>query len=157
MAIIGGLSEHKQQRQLSQKPAAVIATPGRLWDLINSGTPHLQELHQLRFLILDEADRLVRSQTALSILLLRRNIPQQVERGSFQDLEKLLTMVRNVSLFYLPSPLSPSPRLLSLTAVSGTIKLEKLKAEGGRSIVQGFGTEVKNLPRLALSTLSCTM
>ena len=33
-AIMGGMAPVKQQRLLAQKPHVVIATPGRLWELI---------------------------------------------------------------------------------------------------------------------------
>lgn len=33
IAIVGGMSEQKQQRLLKSKPDVVVATPGRLWAL----------------------------------------------------------------------------------------------------------------------------
>jgi hypothetical protein len=35
----------------------VVATLGRLWELISGNDPHLKDLSLLRFLVLDEADR----------------------------------------------------------------------------------------------------
>lgn len=32
--IVGGISALKQERLLSKSPSIVVATPGRLWDLI---------------------------------------------------------------------------------------------------------------------------
>ena len=37
----------------------VVATPGRLWELMRGGHAHLTALGGLRFLVLDEADRMV--------------------------------------------------------------------------------------------------
>jgi hypothetical protein len=55
IALVGGLSEHKQVRLLSRQPPIVVATPGRLWELVSEkGHPHLAGLHQLRFLVVDE-------------------------------------------------------------------------------------------------------
>ena len=34
-ALVGGMSIQKQQRLLSYKPAIIVATPGRLWELMN--------------------------------------------------------------------------------------------------------------------------
>lgn len=34
MPIIGGISEAKQQRLLRRGPEIIVATPGRLWDLL---------------------------------------------------------------------------------------------------------------------------
>lgn len=57
--MIGGLSQQKQQRLLDAQPEIVVGTPGRLWDLVQQGHAHLRHLHQLRYLAIDEADRMV--------------------------------------------------------------------------------------------------
>ena len=57
-SVTGGLSILKQQRQLA-KADIVIATPGRLWEVINSDIPLLQAFKQIKFLAVDEADRLL--------------------------------------------------------------------------------------------------
>eukprot|EP00743_Colponemidia_sp_Colp-15_P008340 GILK01009058.1.p1 GENE.GILK01009058.1~~GILK01009058.1.p1 ORF type:complete len:763 (+),score=169.34 GILK01009058.1:48-2291(+) len=59
MALVGGMAIPKQRRLLSYKPHIVIATPGRLWELISEGEPHLSTISSSRFLVLDEADRMV--------------------------------------------------------------------------------------------------
>ena len=52
----------KQEKQLSRRPPIVVATPGRLWALIQGGDAYLSEgLKRLRFIVLDEADRLMES------------------------------------------------------------------------------------------------
>ncbi len=38
--VIGGLAPQKQVRLLSKKPEIVVATPGRLWELINGVCLH---------------------------------------------------------------------------------------------------------------------
>ena len=35
MAVVGGMAPQKQQRLLRKCPEIVVATPGRLWDLIS--------------------------------------------------------------------------------------------------------------------------
>ena len=57
--IVGGISAHKQERLLNKHPEVVVATPGRLWDLMREGNPHVANLSGLRFLVIDEADRMV--------------------------------------------------------------------------------------------------
>ena len=61
VAVVGGLSQHKHSRMLKRRPDTVVATPGRLWDMVRTGKrAHLSSLRtSLRFLVLDEADRLV--------------------------------------------------------------------------------------------------
>jgi ATP-dependent RNA helicase DDX24/MAK5 len=48
-----------QERLLRARPPVVVATPGRLWDLITHGHSHLSDLDSLSFFVLDEADRMV--------------------------------------------------------------------------------------------------
>lgn len=72
--VVGGMAQQKQRRVLKRRPEIIIATPGRLWDLIKERHPHLVNLRQLRCLVIDEADRMV-------------------ERGHFAELENLLEML----------------------------------------------------------------
>lgn len=44
VTIVGGMAPEKQQRLLGRKPEIVVATPGRLWELISQGEEHLQTL-----------------------------------------------------------------------------------------------------------------
>ncbi|XP_041668588.1 ATP-dependent RNA helicase DDX24 [Cheilinus undulatus] len=75
--VVGGMAPQKQRRMLKRRPEIIIATPGRLWDLIKERHPHLLNLRQLRCLVIDEADRMV-------------------ERGHFAELESLLEMLNTV-------------------------------------------------------------
>ncbi|XP_071398344.1 ATP-dependent RNA helicase DDX24 [Centroberyx affinis] len=75
--VVGGMAQEKQRRMLKRRPEIVIATPGRLWDLIQEKHPHLLNLRQLKCLVIDEADRMV-------------------ERGHFAELESLLEMLNTV-------------------------------------------------------------
>uniref|UniRef100_A0A2K6M3K8 ATP-dependent RNA helicase n=1 Tax=Rhinopithecus bieti TaxID=61621 RepID=A0A2K6M3K8_RHIBE len=72
--LVGGMSTQKQQRMLSRRPEIVVATPGRLWELIKEKHYHLRNLRQLRCLVVDEADRMV-------------------EKGHFAELSQLLEML----------------------------------------------------------------
>jgi ATP-dependent RNA helicase DDX24/MAK5 len=73
-SITGGMSRQKQERVLRGGPAVVVATPGRLWDLISSGVPHVGDLSGLACLVIDEADRMV-------------------AQGHFQELQGILSQV----------------------------------------------------------------
>lgn len=57
-SITGGLSIHKQERLLAGADI-IIATPGRLWEMISSAPGFLTRLQKIRFLVVDEADRLL--------------------------------------------------------------------------------------------------
>ena len=54
--IIGGVSEKAQIQNLRAGSALVIATPGRLQDLVNRS---FADLRQVKLLVLDEADRML--------------------------------------------------------------------------------------------------
>lgn len=72
--VIGGLSADKQLRLLKRRPEIVVATPGRLWELVDQNTPHLSDVSNVRYLVIDEADRMV-------------------EKGHFEDLTRLLALM----------------------------------------------------------------
>uniref|UniRef100_A0A2K6FHD0 ATP-dependent RNA helicase n=1 Tax=Propithecus coquereli TaxID=379532 RepID=A0A2K6FHD0_PROCO len=74
--LVGGMSTQKQQRMLNRCPEIVIATPGRLWELVKEKHSHLSNLRQLRCLVVDEADRMV-------------------EKGHFAELSQLLEMLND--------------------------------------------------------------
>ncbi|KAK7959801.1 ATP-dependent RNA helicase MAK5 [Apiospora aurea] len=57
-SVTGGLSVHKQQRQLT-KADIVIGTPGRLWEVLSSSTELMNKFKNIKFLVVDEADRLL--------------------------------------------------------------------------------------------------
>lgn len=56
LAIVGGVSQHGQERALAQGTDILIATPGRLMDLMNQKLIHLGAVE---LLVLDEADRML--------------------------------------------------------------------------------------------------
>lgn len=57
--IVGGLSAQKQERLLKRKPNIVVATPGRFWDLLSSNEPHLSDVENIKYLVIDETDRMI--------------------------------------------------------------------------------------------------
>lgn len=60
VTVIGGLDMLEQASALSRRPHVVIATPGRLADIVRSnGDETVGGLKKCRFLVLDEADRLL--------------------------------------------------------------------------------------------------
>lgn len=72
--VLGGMSVEKQRRVLTKRPEVIIATPGRLWQLIEEGNEHLCQVDRVLCLVLDEADRLV-------------------EKGHYEELTKLLELL----------------------------------------------------------------
>ncbi|RHY58593.1 hypothetical protein DYB34_012627, partial [Aphanomyces astaci] len=85
VSLVGGMAIQKQQRQLSYGPEIVVATPGRLWEVMESGeTHHFDTLQDdLRFLIVDEADRML-------------------QQGSFPQLETIFEQVNKGKVLLAP-------------------------------------------------------
>ncbi|KAI8139452.1 P-loop containing nucleoside triphosphate hydrolase protein [Fennellomyces sp. T-0311] len=69
--IVGGMSVQKQQRMLNNKPDIIVATPGRLWEVFSGSATYMDMLKQIKFLALDEADRML-------------------EKGRFEELTNIL-------------------------------------------------------------------
>ncbi|CAL7938624.1 unnamed protein product [Xylocopa violacea] len=72
--VLGGMAAVKQERILSKGPEIVIATPGRLWELIQQGNQHLSQVDSIKYLAIDETDRML-------------------EKGHFQELQQLLEKI----------------------------------------------------------------
>ena len=79
--VVGGMSTQKQCRMLAMRPVVVVATPGRLWELMQQDSQLLDSLRRCKFLVLDEADRML-------------------EKGHFKDLDDILG---HVSIKNLPN------------------------------------------------------
>lgn len=47
--VVGGMAAVKQERILNDAPEIVIATPGRLWELVQQGNKHLQQLSNIKY------------------------------------------------------------------------------------------------------------
>ncbi|KAL8744523.1 MAG: hypothetical protein Q9190_003241 [Brigantiaea leucoxantha] len=58
VTLTGGLSLLKQERLLAHADI-VVGTPGRVWDIMSNNTELARWLKNIKFLILDEADRLL--------------------------------------------------------------------------------------------------
>lgn len=71
--VTGGLSVQKQQRQL-EIAHIIIATPGRLWEVMETSKGTLNRIADVSVLVLDEADRLL-------------------SQGQFQEVEQILTAI----------------------------------------------------------------
>ena len=72
--IVGGMSIQKQRRLLSKTPHILVATPGRLWELIQEDDDLCLKLRGIKMLIIDEADRML-------------------EGGHFKDLHSILEAI----------------------------------------------------------------
>ncbi|OCF44081.1 ATP-dependent RNA helicase MAK5 [Kwoniella heveanensis CBS 569] len=74
-SVVGGLSAQKQKRILDRGCDVLVATPGRLWDLIKADDELAASIRGLRFLVIDEADRMI-------------------ENGHFAELENIVRLTQ---------------------------------------------------------------
>jgi len=59
VTVVGGMDMIKQAMEIEKLPHFIIATPGRLLDLINRDEKTRELLGNLKYLVLDEVDRLL--------------------------------------------------------------------------------------------------
>jgi len=90
--IYGGVSQRRQEEALRKRPQIVIATPGRLMDLMNQG---IIKLDKANYLVLDEADRML-------------------DMGFIRDIRTIVAMmpVRKQTLFF---SATATPEIMKLT------------------------------------------
>jgi len=110
-AIVGGVSQQVQERALSQGADIIIATPGRLIDLMNQNRI---DLKYVKILVLDEADRML-------------------DMGFIHDVKKIITKMpsKKQTLFFsatMPPEISNmvksllvNPVKVEITPVSSTV------------------------------------
>jgi ATP-dependent RNA helicase RhlE len=115
MAIFGGVSQVPQVQQLQRGVDVLIATPGRLLDLISQ---RLLSIDSIRYFVLDEADRML-------------------DMGFVHDVKKILQYIpaKRQSLFFsatmpdeikqLAARILVNPETVAVTPVSSTTDLVK--------------------------------
>ena len=78
VVVVGGLDMMDQAAALAARPHIIIATPGRLCDLIRSSAQGGQwDLGKIKFLVLDEADRLLSPSFADELAFILSRVPEQ--------------------------------------------------------------------------------
>jgi len=112
MVIFGGVKQHNQVEQLKRGTDVLIATPGRLLDLINQG---FIALKHVEYCVLDEADRML-------------------DMGFIHDIKKIIALLpaKRQSLFFSatmpPDIVALSQKILG-TPEKVTIKPQQTTAE----------------------------
>ncbi len=111
--VFGGVNQNSQVNAIRTGVEAIIATPGRLLDLINQG---LLSIKEVQFFVLDEADRML-------------------DMGFVHDVKKIIAFLpqKRQSLFFsatmppeivnLASSILKSPEKVTVTPVSSTVEI----------------------------------
>lgn len=110
-AIVGGVSQRAQERSLKQGVDIVIATPGRLIDLVNQKSIDLQ---YVKILVLDEADRMLDMGFIHDVKRIISRLPKQKQTLFFSA-----TMPSEISK--LVKSLLVNPVKVEITPVSSTV------------------------------------
>ncbi|MBN2790202.1 MAG: DEAD/DEAH box helicase [Candidatus Delongbacteria bacterium] len=113
--IFGGVKQHSQVSSLQSGVDVVVATPGRLLDLMNQG---VLTLRNIKYFVLDEADRML-------------------DMGFIHDVKKMIAELpkKRQSLFFsatmpqeivtLAATILNDPAHISVTPVSSTVEIVK--------------------------------
>ncbi|KAJ5665794.1 uncharacterized protein N7477_008242 [Penicillium maclennaniae] len=84
--LTGGLSIQKQQRQLANADI-VVGTPGRVWEILSTGTGLIRKMQGIRFLVIDEADRLLSEGHFKEVEEILGALDRK-EQGDFPDMDE---------------------------------------------------------------------
>ncbi|KAK3091430.1 hypothetical protein FSP39_019832 [Pinctada imbricata] len=151
--VVGGMSIEKQKRVLKKNPEILVATPGRLWELIEQEYEYLSNVKLVQNLVIDEADRMI-------------------EKGHFEELTKLLnyiykkedTSVRRQS-FVFSATLTmvhsgPQRHILKKTKLTEEKKLEllmkRIKLRGKPKVID-LTKKTGTVETLTEARINCTL
>jgi ATP-dependent RNA helicase DDX24/MAK5 len=130
--LTGGLSVQKQQRLLAHADV-VVGTPGRLWEVISSGHGLVKLFQQIRFLVIDEADRLLSHGNFKEV----EEILNVLEREDDEAVSDADSDISSSSPSKAPTPMSPRQTLVfSATFAKGL--QQKLSGRASKSTTSGL-------------------
>ncbi len=132
--IFGGVSQSKQVAGLRRGVDILVATPGRLLDLINQGHVSLKDI---RYFVLDEADRML-------------------DMGFVQDVRRIIARLpeQRQTLFF-SATMPPEIKQLADILLQNPAKVEVTPVSSTADTIQQhiFFTEKQNKPQLLIHLL----
>ncbi|ODV92951.1 hypothetical protein CANCADRAFT_21508 [Tortispora caseinolytica NRRL Y-17796] len=106
--VIGGMDSIPQSISLANKPNIVVATPGRLADIIKSNGPEVTDsLKRIKYLVLDEADRLLTPTFAEDLDTCITAIPKSDDRQTLLFTATITDAVRSLKDKFAPQGKPP--------------------------------------------------
>ncbi len=96
--LIGGVDSEPQKRELIEGQCIVVATPGRILDLVHQRALYFEELTTL---VIDEADRMLDMGFYKAIMDIIERLPMQRQNGLFSA--TLNESVRDLASFIIPN------------------------------------------------------
>ena len=113
--IFGGVGQKPQTDALRSGVDILVATPGRLLDLMNQGYVHLKELE---YFVLDEADRML-------------------DMGFIHDVKKVIAVIpRKRQTLFFSATMPPEVQRLSATLLTDPVKVEVTPVSSTAETVQ---------------------
>lgn len=113
--IFGGVSQHGQVRDLRNGADIVIATPGRLLDLINQ---RVLKLNTVKYFVLDEADRML-------------------DMGFIHDIRKIIGLLpQKKQTIFLSATVSPEIRKLADTLLIHPVSINIEPVKSTAALIQ---------------------
>lgn len=115
--IFGGVSQHKQKAAIKQGVDVLVATPGRLLDLMDQG---IIKLRDIKYFVLDEADRML-------------------DMGFIHDVKRIIAKLpeRRQSLFF-SATMPKNIVQLSRTILTDPIKIEVSPVSSTADTIQQY-------------------
>ncbi|XP_033738443.1 ATP-dependent RNA helicase DDX24-like [Pecten maximus] len=153
VTVVGGLSMEKQLRVLKKCPEVVVATPGRLWELVQQDSTYLSLVSEIRCLVVDEADRMIEKGHFEELTHILNYINRDAEKK-----QKRQTFVFSATLTTLHS--GPHRHVTKKVKVTEELKLEKLMKKIGlkdRPKVIDLTRKVGTVETLTEARINCTM
>ncbi len=134
--IFGGVSQHAQTQALKKGVDILIATPGRLLDLMNQG---FIKLNHISMFVLDEADRMLDMGFIHDIKRITAKLPQKRQTLFFSA--TVSPEIRKLANTMLNNPVSVAVTPVSSTAESVEQSVYLVKKEDKRSLLKFVFTE----------------
>jgi ATP-dependent RNA helicase RhlE len=124
--IYGGVSQKKQENALRGNPSIVVATPGRLLDLMRQGYVHLD---QVAHFVLDEADRMLDMGFVHDVRRVTVSLPAKRQTLFFSATMPAAVEGLSKSMLQNPARVSITPKMTTAENVSQSVmfvpRLEK--------------------------------
>ncbi|QGW26796.1 DEAD/DEAH box helicase [Phnomibacter ginsenosidimutans] len=129
LVIFGGVGQQPQVNALQRGVDILVATPGRLLDLMQQG---FVSLHQLEVFVLDEADRML-------------------DMGFIHDVKRVITKLpeKRQSLFF-SATMPPDIQALANTILTNPVKVEVTPASSTADTIEQFIYNVSKKDKPAL-------
>ena len=118
MVMFGGVSQRPQEKKLRKGVDILIATPGRLLDLIGQG---LVDLSNVQFLVLDEADRMLDMGFIRDIRKILALIPEDRQSLLFSATMPSSIVELSRDMLYEPAKIEVTPESTTVEAIEQSL------------------------------------